>query len=73
MAAITAAVLIMIVLAAAGPNVTVPRLPRAGRLPWWHALHLTATLVTVSLWAWSLSAAARGRACARSWRPRSWP
>jgi hypothetical protein len=50
-AAITAAVLIMIVLAAAGPNVTVPRLPRAGRLPWWHALHLTATFVTVSLWA----------------------
>ena len=50
-AAITAAVLIMIVLSAAGPNVTVPRLPRAGHLPWWHALHLTATFVTVSLWA----------------------
>lgn len=50
-AAITAAVLVMIVLSAAGPNVTVPRLPRAGHLPWWHALHLTATFVTVSLWA----------------------
>jgi len=24
---------------------------RAGGLPWWHALHLTATFVTVSLWA----------------------
>jgi hypothetical protein len=50
-AAITAAVLIMIVLSAAGPSVTVPRVPRAGHLPWWHALHLTATFVTVSLWA----------------------
>ena len=50
-AAITAAVLIMIVLSAAGPSVTVPRIPRAGHLPWWHALHLTATFVTVSLWA----------------------
>jgi hypothetical protein len=51
LAAITAAVLIMIVLSAAGPSVTVPRIPRAGHLPWWHALHLTATFVTVSLWA----------------------
>ena len=51
MAAITAAVLVMIVLSAAGPSVTVPRIPRAGHLPWWHALHLTATFVTVSLWA----------------------
>ena len=50
-AAITAAVLVMIVLSAAGPSVTVPRIPRAGHLPWWHALHLTATFVTVSLWA----------------------
>jgi hypothetical protein len=50
-AAIAAAVLIMIILSAAGPNVTVPALPRAGRLPWWHVLHLTTTFVTVSLWA----------------------
>ena len=50
-AAIAAAVLIMMVLSAAGPSVTVPRIPRAGHLPWWHALHLTATFVTVSLWA----------------------
>jgi hypothetical protein len=41
----------MIILSAAGPNVTVPALPRAGRLPWWHVLHLTTTFVTVSLWA----------------------
>jgi hypothetical protein len=50
-AAIAAAASIMIILSAAGPNVTVPAIPRAGRLPWWHALHLTTTLVTVSLWA----------------------
>jgi hypothetical protein len=50
-AAIAAAILIMIILSAAGPNAAVPALPRAGRLPWWHALHLTTTVVTVSLWA----------------------
>ena len=50
-AAITASVLIMALLSAAGPNVSVPVLPAAGGLPWWHALHLTATFVTVSLWA----------------------
>ena len=50
-AAITAAILMMIILSAAGPSVTVPVLPRAGRLPWWHGLHLTTTFVTVSLWA----------------------
>ncbi len=50
-AAIAASVLVMIVLSAAGPSVAVPAMPRAGGLPWWHALHLTATFVTVSLWA----------------------
>jgi alpha-1,6-mannosyltransferase len=50
-AAIAAAILIMIILSAAGPNATVPAMPRAGRLPWWHGLHLTTTVVTVSLWA----------------------
>jgi alpha-1,6-mannosyltransferase len=73
-AAITAAVLIMIVLSAAGPNVTVPRIPRAGHLPWWHALHLTTTLVTVSLWA-AMALGAAGviaglAAVARGARPR---
>jgi hypothetical protein len=76
-AAITAAVLIMIVLSAAGPNVTVPRIPRAGHLPWWHALHLTATLVTVSLWA-AMALGAAGviaglAAVARGARPRVRP
>jgi hypothetical protein len=50
-AAIAASTLVMIVISAAGPNVSVPALRRAGGPPWWHALHLTATFVTVSLWA----------------------
>ncbi len=50
-AAISISVLIMVLLSAAGPNVSVPTLPAAGGLPWWHhSLHLTATFVTVSLW-----------------------
>jgi hypothetical protein len=51
-AAIAASMLIIIVISAAGPNVSVPLMPRAGGgPPWWHALHLTATFVTGSLWA----------------------
>jgi hypothetical protein len=41
----------MIVISAAGPNVSVSVIPRpGGGPPWWHPLHLTATVVTVSLW-----------------------
>jgi hypothetical protein len=40
----------MILVSAAGPSASVPSLPASG-LPWWHSLHLTATFVTVSLWA----------------------
>jgi hypothetical protein len=51
-AAIAVSTLIMIVISAAGPNVSVPVMPRAaGWPPWWHELHLTATFVTGSLWA----------------------
>ncbi|HTX28864.1 MAG TPA: hypothetical protein VME19_17815 [Streptosporangiaceae bacterium] len=51
-AAIVASVLIMVVISAAGPNVSVPAFPAGSGLPWWHhSLHLTATFVTVSLWA----------------------
>ena len=50
-AAIVAAILIMILISAAGPSVSVPSLPRASGLPWWHSLHLTTTFVTASLWA----------------------
>ena len=50
-AAIAAATLIIVVISAAGPSVAVPSIPRpGGGPPWWHALHLTATFVTVSLW-----------------------
>jgi hypothetical protein len=49
-AAIVTSTLIMILTPAAGPSVSVPSLPASG-LPWWHSLHLTATFVTVSLWA----------------------
>src|SRR5689334_25321882 len=42
----------MIAISAAGPNVSVPAMPRpGGGPPWWHPLHLTATVATVSLWA----------------------
>jgi hypothetical protein len=51
-AAIAVSTLIIVAISAAGPNVSVPVLrPAAGSPPWWHALHLTATFVTVSLWA----------------------
>jgi hypothetical protein len=51
-AAIAVSTLTIIVISAAGPNVSVPVMPRAsGGPPWWHALHLTATFVTGSLWA----------------------
>ncbi len=50
-AAIAASTLVMIVISAAGPSVSVPAMPRTGGPPWWHAWHLTATFVTVSLWA----------------------
>jgi len=49
-AAIGTSTLIMILISAAGPSVSVPSLGASG-LPWWHSLHLTATFVTVSLWA----------------------
>jgi hypothetical protein len=49
--AIAVSTLIIIAISAAGPNVSVPVMPRAGGgPPWWHALHLTATFVTVALW-----------------------
>jgi hypothetical protein len=48
--AIAASILIIITISAAGPNVSVPVMLRVAGPPWWHALHLTATLVTVALW-----------------------
>ena len=54
-AAIAVSTLVIIVISAAGPNVSVPEMRKPsgttiGWPPWWHALHLTATFVTVSLW-----------------------
>lgn len=50
-AAIAVATLIIIAISAAGPNVSVPAMRKPGLSPpWWHAVHLTATFVTVSLW-----------------------
>jgi hypothetical protein len=51
-AAIAVSTLIIVAVSAAGPNVSVPvmRKPSVSP-PWWHALHLTATFATVSLWA----------------------
>jgi len=50
-AAIAVSAVIIIVISAAGPNVSVPVMPRAaGGPPWWHALHLTATFVTMALY-----------------------
>jgi hypothetical protein len=51
-AAIAVSTLIIIAISAAGPSVSIPAMRQpAGGPPWWHALHLTATFVTVSLWA----------------------
>jgi hypothetical protein len=51
-AAIAVATLIIIVISAAGPSAAVPVMPKPGLSPpWWHALHLTTTFVTVPLWA----------------------
>jgi hypothetical protein len=50
--AIAVSTLIIIAISAAGPNVSVPVMRKSSIWPpWWHALHLTATFVTVSLWA----------------------
>ncbi len=50
-AAIIVSTLVMILISAAGPNVSVPSMRRTSGLPWWHSLHLSATFVTLSLWA----------------------
>jgi hypothetical protein len=51
-AALAVSTLIIVVISVAGPNVSVPAMRKPSvSPPWWHALHLTATFVTVSLWA----------------------
>ena len=50
-AAIACSTAVMVVISAAGPNAAVPSVRTASGPPWWHALHLTTTFVTVALWA----------------------
>ena len=51
-AAIALSLLIMVVVAANGPSVSVPHLtyPAEGP-PWWHSLHLRPAVILLSLWA----------------------
>ncbi|MGH3225333.1 MAG: hypothetical protein ACRDPY_42730, partial [Streptosporangiaceae bacterium] len=49
-AAIAASTAVMVVISAAGPNAAVPSVHATSGPPWWHALHLTTTFVTVALW-----------------------
>jgi Glycosyltransferase family 87 len=50
-AAIAASTAVMVVISAAGASAAVPSVRAASGPPWWHALHLTTTFVTVALWA----------------------
>jgi len=49
--AIAMSTAVMVVISAAGPNAAVPSVHASSGPPWWHALHLTTTFVTVALWA----------------------
>src|SRR5580692_11080398 len=50
-AAIVLSTAVMVAICAAGPNAAVPSVHTTSGPPWWHALHLTTTFVTVALWA----------------------
>jgi alpha-1,6-mannosyltransferase len=49
--AIVASILVMLITASGGPNVSLPAVHGAAHPPWWHPLHLTATATIVSMWA----------------------
>jgi len=49
-AAIAVSILIMIVISAGGPSLSVPRVYGTSGPPWWHSLHFTATFTIVSMW-----------------------
>jgi len=49
-AAIVVSILIMIVVSAGGPNLSVPAVHGAAHPPWWHPLHFTATFTVLSMW-----------------------
>ena len=48
--AIVASVLVLIVISAGGPSLSVPAVHGTASPPWWHALHFTATFTVVSMW-----------------------
>jgi len=49
-AAIVVSLLVMVVVSAGGPNLAVPAVAGAAHPPWWHPLHLSATVTVVWLW-----------------------
>jgi alpha-1,6-mannosyltransferase len=49
-AGIVVSLLIMVVVSAAGPNLSVPAVAGAAHPPWWHPLHLSAAVTVVSMW-----------------------
>jgi hypothetical protein len=49
-AALAVSVLVMVLVSAGGPNVSVPAVHGTASPPWWHSLHLGATVTVVSLW-----------------------
>jgi hypothetical protein len=50
MAAITISILIMVLISAGGPNLSVPAVHGTASPPWWHPLHFTATFTVVTMW-----------------------
>ncbi len=50
MAAIAVSILIMLVISAGGPDLSVPQVHGTSGPPWWHTLHFTATFTVVSMW-----------------------
>jgi hypothetical protein len=49
-AAIAVSILIMIVISAGGPDLSVPQVHGTASPPWWHPLHFTATFTIVAMW-----------------------
>jgi hypothetical protein len=50
-AAIGASIVVMLLIAFGGPNVSLPPVEGSAHPPWWHPLHFTATTSTLLIWA----------------------
>ena len=48
--AIVASILVMLITAFGGPNVSLPAVHGAAHPPWWHSMHLTATVTILLMW-----------------------